>query len=64
MGVKQELDTMISFSVKKDTGVSHKVHIWFCGKMSREEINNIDDSIYYKDMINNFFGKNSCIEQF
>lgn len=59
MGVKKELDTMISLSVKKDTGVSHKVHIWFCGKMSQEEINNIDDSIYYKDMINKFFGKNT-----
>ena len=59
MGVKQDLDTKISISVKKDTGVSHKAHIWFCGTMSQEEINKIDNSVYYKEMINKFFGHNT-----
>lgn len=59
MSVKQELDTKISISVKKDTGVTHKAHIWFCGKMTQEEINKIDNSVYYKVMINTFFGENT-----
>ena len=48
--LKKELDTKISISVKKDTGVSHKAHIWFCGAMRQEEINKIDSNVYYKDI--------------
>lgn len=50
-----ELNTKISFIVRKNKEVIHNAHIWVCGKMSQDDINKIDDNEHYMNIINKFF---------